>query len=218
MLEVQNCMSRHAYYHGAGMHKEEVENNWVKKTPGAAFSMNYGRWEGLESIKEVYVDFMPVMCKMFLEAMAKQYPDIEVKEEHYGMGALVIHAQTTPLIEIAGDGKTAKGIWVTPGVVTMPFPKLEAWWMWEKYGVDFAKEDGQWKMWHLAMYTDFGTPFGKSILYTQEGGTDALMMPPGARKPDKEIEIYKAYSPRTMPVLAPRMPEPYETFGETFSY
>ncbi|MBN1628925.1 MAG: nuclear transport factor 2 family protein [Thermoleophilia bacterium] len=218
VLEVQNCMSRHAYYHGAGMHAEELEKNWVKKTPNPTFAMNFGKWVGYESIKKCYVDAGPIINGAGLEALSRQFPDIEVKEENMGIGNLVIHAQTTPIIEIAGDGQTAKGIWVTPGVVTLPFPQLQAWWMWEKYGADFVKEEGEWRMWHLAMFTDFGVPMGEPILSNQANGADAMVMPPGVPEPDEKFEMYKMYSPYTKPVLLPRLPEPYETFSETFSY
>ncbi len=218
MLEVQNCMSRHAYYHAAGRHADELELNWVKQTPGPTFAMNFGKWVGHESVKGSYVDAGPAINRAFLEALAKEFPGIEVKEENFGLGVMAIHAQTTPVIEIAGDGRTAKGVWLTPGVVTLPFPKLQAWWMWERYGVDFAKEDGEWKMWHLAMFTDFGVPMGQPIISGQGEGAAAMVMPPGVPEPDEKFEMYKMFSPYVMPELLPRLPEPYETFNETFSY
>jgi hypothetical protein len=35
-------------------------------------------------------------------------------------GGIFWHAVTTPVIEVAGDGKTAKVVWFSPGFETMP--------------------------------------------------------------------------------------------------
>ena len=68
--------------------------------------------------------------------------------------------QETPVIEVAGDGKTAKGIWYSIGIGVRPnvnsdgtYTKSTSW-MWEKYAVDFIKEDGKWKIWHLINMMD----------------------------------------------------------------
>jgi hypothetical protein len=34
--------------------------------------------------------------------------------------------------------------------------------MWEKYGVDFIREDGKWKIWHMKVYTDWAMPMYES--------------------------------------------------------
>ena len=121
------------------------------------------------------------------------------------------------------DGKTAKAVWYSPGMVTeigqdgKPF----AMWMWEKYGVDFAKEDGKWKIWHIHMYTDFAVPPGKSWTDPEAKSSfsfgDTVERPPEMNL-DVEITTYQEWSPTTVPQLLPRLPEPYETFSDTFSY
>jgi hypothetical protein len=54
---------------------------------------------------------------------------------------MIMHTLTTPIIEVAGDGKTAKGMWYSPGQVTEVGQdgKPMAMWMWEKYGADFER-------------------------------------------------------------------------------
>lgn len=34
-------------------------------------------------------------------------------------------------------------------------------WLWVRYGVDFIKEAGEWKIWHLQVFPFFKTPFDK---------------------------------------------------------
>jgi hypothetical protein len=132
-----------------------------------------------------------------------------------------MHPLTTPIIEVAGDGQTAKGMWYSPGQVTEVSSdgKPSANWIWEKYGVDFVKEDGAWKIWHIHMYTDFFTQVGKSWTDETADAPMGVGQPPVAiPRPDKEEETYKVYSMTQVPQDAPRMPEPYYTFSETFSY
>jgi len=57
-------------------------------------------------------------------------------------GALIEHSLTTPVTEVADDGKTVKGIWISPRHETIVVPgkeKRQAIWTWARYGMDFAK-------------------------------------------------------------------------------
>jgi hypothetical protein len=60
---------------------------------------------------------------------------------------LAEHTLTTSVIEIAGDRKTAKGVWNSPGHETMPIGERPiAHWCWNRYGVDFILENSEWKL------------------------------------------------------------------------
>ena len=219
--EIQNVMSLHEYYHTAGMHKEEVEEIWAQKTPGVSWeTQDLGRFEGIEAIRKIYVDGKAMMGEANLKAMRQLYPEIEDKKENSFIGTMNVHMLTTPMIEVAGDGKTAKGIWMSPGHVTQLMgDKLTACWMWEKYAVDFVKEDGKWKIWHFHVYTDFQTPFEKSWLDTSLEPKLPPAFPPGFPKSNKPMtDDYTHYSPFTNPKNLPRPPVPYKTFKDTFSY
>ena len=140
--EVQNLMSRYSYYHTAGMQKETVEL-WAKNTQGVRANIpSFGLYKGYEGVKRMYVG-------------AHNYIEGE------RIGQMHMHTLTTPVIEIAGDGKTAKGVWISPGQESGPDEKGEfhAFWAWLKYGADFVKEDGKWKFWHLEAYGIFFTPY-----------------------------------------------------------
>lgn len=101
-------------------------------------------------------------------------------------GQLHMHSMFTPVIEIAQDGKTAQGVWDSFG------PNIQTGdsgtnWLWVKYGVDFIKEDGQWKIWHLQVFPIFNTPYNTSLtdnakaMATRGGAPGAP--PPGAPPP-----------------------------------
>jgi hypothetical protein len=228
--QCENVMGRHVWFHAAAKHHEELDAIWVKKTPDPHFAQNQGYYIGMESLRHYYGDINLVMQRKQLEALNKRYPDLEVTEENMGAGLFQIHPLTTQIIEVAEDGETAKGIWYSPGAVGGANMEGEVGmlWMWERYAVDFAKEDGEWKIWHLHTYTDFGTPVGTSwvdsttdsMVGTGLGGgeDDNPMAAFGLPKPDREVVEYHAYSFRRPPQMLPRMPEPYRTFSETFSY
>lgn len=226
--EIQNVASLHEYYHTALMHKEELEEIWAQKTPGVSWTNNTDRFVGMESLKKFYADHLVSDKKSSLEDLNKIDPSIEVKPDNYGAGILWSHMLTTPVIQVAGDGKTAKGIWMSFGHVTGPMGgEMSAMWAYEKYGMDFVKEDGEWKIWHLHTYVDFYCPVGsvwtdptKNIA---SGAGRPVEEEPGAGRepfpePDERGTFYKGYNLTTVPVMVPKPPVPYYTFSETFSY
>ena len=249
MWQVQNVMSKHAYYHAAGLNSEEIAAIWVdSKGPNAetaTFASPGWKMSGLKTIQALYGDVNQQNREKALEAISKVKPEIENISENLGAGhEWAMHTNTTPIIEVAGDGKTAKGIWYSPGMglsADIRGDKVGArgTFFWEKYGADFAKENGVWKIWHLQMAYDFtpaidqkwltfgdertggpppdGPPPGGPPGGMAEAGErmDSAAGPPGMGKPDYS---YPPYSPERKSIIYPPFPEPYYTFSETFSY
>ncbi|MBR2810042.1 MAG: nuclear transport factor 2 family protein [Solobacterium sp.] len=62
---------------------------------------------------------------------------------------------TTPIIEVASDGQTARAVWWSPGAASIvrDGQKPQALWVWGDFAVDFILEDGSWKIWHLHYFT-----------------------------------------------------------------
>jgi len=165
MWEVQNAMSRHAYYHQIGQHCEELEDVWVKEDgpygDTATWTSSGGVEEGIALIKENYCTQHLESQKQTLEQLSKVDPTIKNVPENIGAGSeYVMHTQETPVIEVAGDGQTAKGIWYSIGLAVRGTvaeggqTSISTGWMWEKYAADFAKEDGKWKIWHFVNVMD----------------------------------------------------------------
>jgi SnoaL-like domain len=210
--EIKNIASLHEYYHNALQHAEELKYVWAQKTPGASWTNNTDRYVGMDSLVRFYVTGMPKKTS----------------------GALWYHMLTTPVIEVAADGKTAKGIWMSFGNVSgalMEGQKPEAQWTQEKYGVDFVKENGRWKIWHLRTYVDFYTPVGKDWLdpannlaapHVQDATGAGVKAEPGVSfemaKPDERGNYYEGYHVKRIPVLEPKLPQPYCSFKDTHSY
>lgn len=168
---VENLMSLHVLYHCYGEHRAEMEAIWVQEPANqatASFGQNQGYYVGYDAIWEAYVEGHD---RSWLET-AKSYAaqqgidvsgmtDEEILETYGGMGQLLLHVTTTAIIEVAEDGQTAKGYWYSPGMIAESGQSANS--IWEAYGADFIKEDGEWKLWHLHMYTDFMCAFGDTF-------------------------------------------------------
>jgi len=242
-LQVQNTMSKHAYYHAAGMNLEEVDTLWVKRDGDLAESATFASpmWvmAGVETVRNAYGLENQKNRENALKAIQKIYPDLDFTEANLGAGhEWAMHTNTTPIIEVAGDGKTAKGVWYSPGVGLMAKivgddAQVGSVFFWEKYAADFALEDGKWKIWHLQMAYDFTPGFPSEMTDRfakivgekdveegpggpmREAGEREGGLPPGFQKPAYSYPIYEPGRPG---LIYPRLPEPYYTFAETFSY
>lgn len=214
--EIKNLMGRHAYYHAYNLHEQELEELWVKEPEHqktASFGQNWGYQVGMEQIRRNYVEYNAKFHQEDLDALCARRPEVENKPENLGAGTMVIHALTTPYIEIAGDGKTAQGLWYSPGqITTLGENGPEGAHIYERYGVDFIREADGWKIWHLFIGTDFILP----------AGADMTKQPVDQPAPDVagEFELtypMEAYTSRYNYAHYPDIPEPYETFDQTIS-
>lgn len=228
-LAIQNLMSRRAFYHSVGQNERELAL-WARKSP-IRWAQNQGCWIGMASLKVYYDDVNRQMQKAGLDKLSKLNPAIKNVPENRFVGNTILHTLTTPIIEVAQDGKSAKGMWYTPGLIltTEDAKTPVGLWIWERYGVDFIKEDGHWAFLNVQVNTDFMNPMGLPL---QKQGADAAAMGsegaaaapgPGAEGikipgPDIPKQIYKEFGATRVPSLTPRLPEPYRTLGETFQY
>lgn len=234
VTDIQNVMSKHAYYYSAGEHQRELDEIWALKTPGVSFGQDEGYWVGAASILNAYVKYHDTFRMRDLTAFAKTHPAVKISQENLGAGTMMFHTNSTPIIEVAEDGRTAKGLWYSIGQVTMtPGGRQDAQYMWERYGVDFVKEDGKWKIWHFLIHTDISVAPGGSWVEgamqapDAPGGPGAPGLQPG-EDPDKPMPdvasgVPMGGGPRrgdrfSPPKEYPKVPQPYRTFSETFSY
>lgn len=138
-------------------------------------------------------------------------------------GSMTIHNVSTPVIEVAADGLTAKGVWISPGLATATLPsgKKKGLWAWLRYQCDFICQDGNWKIWHMYKYPLFTVPTDKSwtdedpMACMREGIPDnAPPAPPHKTSADKAPERRYGYDPTAVPELIPEPPLPYDSWEE----
>jgi hypothetical protein len=151
-----NLMGLHVWYHAAFMNDVELEKCWVKTTPDPVWAQNSNYWIGMDSIKAYY---------------GPKTPREQTKSQFQ------FHAEGSGVVEIAEDRKTAKGVWYTNGAIGGASNKSG---MYERYALDFANENGEWKIWHLHVYTDFSYQMGSGG-GGGRGGAPGGGMPQGMR-------------------------------------
>lgn len=217
-MEIQNVMAKHVYYFNAQKQSEEMDAIWAKAAD-IAYGHNGGFKVGQESVRNYYVGMNDRQRKKKLEIMSRLHADVQNVEENEGIGDLVMMPVQTPCIEVASDGKTAQGVWFSRGTnfEVGVDGKPVAYSFWGKMGVDFIKEDGRWKIWHLAGYGDVMWRHDQSwvdaINPTLERTVDEGEDWDRAKEPP-----YQSYNAKTLPQYDPKPPEPYETWDDSLSY
>ena len=209
--DCHNIMSTYSYYHSASRHKEYM-GLWAKRDD-CTLEMPWGIYDGYDSIYKCYV---------VDHGSREDMP----KERLYGRDAkpmLFMHHLDTTVLVVADDAMTARGAWLSPGHATGPDfeheDQFKASWQFSKYGVDFIKEDGVWKIWHMRVYPLFkgpvGEDWGKAVPFRMDDYIDSTMkcdrlpseVPFGFRKG------------MSYPADQPDPPKAYRTFadvGESF--
>jgi hypothetical protein len=197
--EIRQLMGRYEFYLEAGM-GEDIVALFAQKEPGV--SANIGDWGvflGIDGVRRLFVGNIGKMMEQ--------------------PGCLAEANLTNAVIEVAGDGKTAKAVWMAPGFETTRDPRsgeIKAGWCWTKYACDFINEDGQWKLWHWNNFLTFFCEFDKGWAeggehYTRQPGKE-IPLPAGFGPDGPPIHRHRPYSPGNPPTLLPALPEPYETY------
>jgi hypothetical protein len=145
--------------------------------------------------------------RVFIDMLGKLY--------HY-TGICALHELTTPVIEVAGDGKTAKGMWFTWSANTNNHPERGLIPIFQaiKYNHTFIKQDdGQWKFLNFRAHLFFRTSYEKG--WVQEpvigGSTVRGRDEKQAIPSDLPSTIHNPYDPTKINDGMPLPPEPYET-------
>jgi hypothetical protein len=214
VLEIKNLMSRRAYYHSFHLRKLELETLWVQEPANkatASLGENNGYIVGMEAIVTSYLEAFTAKLQNDLEQLHAKNPSIQNTPENLGIGSMQIAQMTTPYVEIAGDGKTAQGLWYAPGQkTTTTADGVEAHWVYQLIGADFIREEAGWKLWHLFVGTDFefnsGSDFSKLPIDLEENAPNMPFTIP-----------MMAYTSRYNWYFYPTIPEPCATFANCVS-
>ena len=186
---------------------------------------NDGWYIGREAVGGYY-DAMDRRNVLTNQLLRRRFPEKladKTEEETYGIGSMNYFPLDTPVIEIAADGQTAKGIWSLRNT----YSQLEAggpkaYWQWAWIAVDFVHEADDWKIWHLLLLNEVHVPAGKKLheapdaekVLPEFAELAAFAMP----APTVPETLREAYSTSRAFAQPPRLPEPYATFADTFSY
>jgi len=230
--EVQNVFSRYQYLHTVFRDAEIIDTLWVKKgTPGiSAQYTNSGIYNTWDSVMEYHRNRPSPKGKLLVHFTAS--PLIEVAADgQTAKGAWIIAGVESGLSDPAVAEKAPPGMF-EPDLVEGK--KVWAHWIQVRYCLDFLKQDGEWKIWHFRAVEISRAPFSQNwiafasqmeanesmaefhndLAYFGEDGVPVFMPPVDA--PPKNIAM--PYRTDRAMELVPPLPEPYETFSETFEY
>lgn len=137
-------------------------------------------------------------------------------------GTMHIHPNSSPFIEVAGDLKTARGVWdsYAPDIGSGDSPGNV---VYSRYAVDFINQNGRWKIWHLQLYPVIGTASDKSLTAgakeraaaAKASNAAPVMLP---TSDGKSIPLWRYDGVSITPANYPKLPKPYQTFDPKDSY
>ncbi len=227
---IRDTMGRFAYYEAANRRREALERFWVQESENratASFGRNWGFLRGMEEIEAYYVG----RCRFG------------------GVGTALMHPLSTKLLYLAEDGSTAQGMWMGIGYEMAPDSRGEpdAKWVSERVAVDFIREGGTWRIWHMFIGTNYVLSAGENYreqpiavrtVTRGEGGPHWYVVGRGRERtagpvaqfdqipdwPEREAFL-NGREPEEIytalyndPLHFPPLPQPYRTFAETVSY
>ena len=205
--------------------EQDIYGLFWSKGEDVSLMFNDGAYVGAQAVSAYYAachDRNALVAKL----MRDKFPEIlggRSDEEIYGVGPFKVKPMACPVIEVAGDGKTAKGLWYCQGA----YNDVEtcgpvARWTWGYFAADFVKEDGNWKLWHLQYLNDVDCICGQSWAGEQVPYPDLPEFAPLADFHYPEYTVKKTfralYSADRPVTLCPEIPGPYDSFAATFSY
>jgi len=225
--EVENVKAQHTYYHGRADAYGEWHNIW-SRDPWCSWGHIFGRMRGWDQIWEGSVTHYDNMAMNLHLKIQKIYPEIGGLDPRPLMEASV-HTLFTDIIEVADDGKSARGSFITPGVIFCrlnrhQYPYCNV--LWERYGSDFVLENGKWKYLHEQVcpdimgkldMTNFAHDDFERLTAPQEAGIGPVTLgeDPDVTDPGP---LHLPYSVVMPPQNTVPWPEPYKTLDNDNSF
>ena len=222
--EIRNVMGRISHDY-AVKQEAEVYNRYFSRRDDVCLGLNNGYYKGAEAVSGYY-RALGQEIELSSRLIAAMFPEElggKTEEELYGVGLISYVPFESQVIEIADDGQSAKGIWNVRGstsrlTVSGPVAK----WIFGWAAVDFVLEDGEWKILNLLLVYNVdhvcGTNFTEPDAEFEPVEGFAAMADFKLPAPNVPMTVMETFYPDRQVNRSPRVPEPYGTFTETFSY
>lgn len=223
--EIKNLMGRLSSDYVVKRDKDMFEKYWSQEAGDVCLGVNNGYYTGPRDIRGYYAardERIMFESRLIQRAFPKELGEVE-DDALRGVGMIDYKPIDTAVIELAGDGQTAKGLWCIRGshsVLKEEGPV--AYWEFGWFAVDFLREGDDWRIWHLLYLDDICHPCGTSWAEVpaeqpkraEYAEISTFRMP----EPTIPVTLRQLYSVDRAFTMSPRMPEPYDTFSHTFSY
>ena len=197
----ENMMGRFCFYQAA-CRFDDILAMW-SDAPDARIELPWGVYDGKEGVARYFREERPA------------HDDLEARK-----GFLDLQALNGRMMEVAEDNQTARAIWFTIGSLTeMKDGKPDCQWNWVKIAVDFRKEDGVWKLWHMAFHPIMHTNVNVTWTENEKLTVEKLMQDP--HTPDRKPTARSLWSysiENIYPLGHPSLPKPYSNFDIDVGY
>lgn len=224
-VEVENIKAEHSYLHGRTDGIGEYGRIW-SHSDDCSWAHAFGRMRGFDQVWNGSVtDYDNMAYSNFIE-LVKEYPEVSGKQPQ-PLFECSVHTLVTDVIEVAADGQSARGSFITPGVIHSRLNadhKKYCMILWERYGSDFVLEDGQWKYLHEHVCPDIPG----SLDYTNWAADEYAHLIDPEWKPGPPPSqpthiadpgpLHAPYSVLGKPADTVPWPEPYETLDNDNTY
>lgn len=197
VVEIQNLMGRYETIHNT----QDINKSWelFADMPDTYTQVAGGpKIEGYENV-----------VKSWSGQVSGSAPDSPDK------GTMLEHPLSSPIIVVAGDGKTAKATFVSLGHETHYNPqtgKHDPEWAYGKYAIDFIKQNGEWKIWHHKWFRFFRTSF--YVAWSDQPYEKIYRLDKNGEPIIAEGVYFKPYTTDSIIESIPAAPKPYETWTE----
>lgn len=222
--DIRNLMGRISADYSVREEGKIYDRYWSRRED-VSLGVNDGWYVGPEAVSGYY-RALDEEILLAAQCVKKDFPDKVAglsQEELKGIGAMSYIPVDSQVIEIADDGQTAKALFNIRGSynkVTVSGPI--AYWLFGWAAVDFVMEEGGWKIWHMQWLQNVnvqcGTSFGEAPEQFPEIEAYRDMASFHMPKPTVAATLMENYYTDRPFTKSPKVPEPYETFADTFSY
>ena len=221
--EVQNVMGR--YSQSFTVKQEGSLGQFWSTRDDICLGVNDGWYVGRDAVLGYYAA-IEAETRLASKLIAARFPEKTAgksEDELFGVGQISYRPIDTQVVEVADDLQSAKGLWVVRGLVERVTPAGPvSFWDFSYWAADFIPEDGEWKILHMQDLHEVdrrqGLPLTGLEPELPEDPAFAEMKAislPSPTVPCVLRETFRADRPFTP---SPRVPEPYSTLSETFSY
>lgn len=221
--EVQNIMGK--YSQSYCIKQEGALPRFWSGREDVSLGVNDGYYIGQAAVQGYYAA-IEAETRLASQLIAARFPkklEGKTEEELFGVGQISYRPIDTAVIEVADDLLTAKGLWVVRGLVEKITPAGPvSFWDFSYWAVDFILEDGAWRIWHMLDLAEVNTRQGLNLTDAEpplpEDPAFAAMAALSKPAPTRAQCLRRTYGADRPFTPSPRVPEPYHTFAETFSY
>lgn len=157
----QNCEKAHAWHailHASGHTTEEIETFWAKYRDDLYWGYNMTGNYGRDEVMTNWANGLEGGGRRLFEVFNEMYPETK-NMDPLPLSEYSLHAIGTPIVEVGTDLNTARALYYSTGMLYRRISsngKQMAVWMLERYGEDYVREDGFWKIVHECVLNDAG--------------------------------------------------------------